>query len=89
MAITLHDVLVTAAEEYGAQSEPLCAETIACSLGTSASQICPMVDALCEIEFLEATDDGYRLTVTGREFLELDIDIEDIAVVDIVDDQYT
>jgi len=84
MDVSPHAVLVAARDEYDAANEPIGTQQIATAVGTTPRQIQPILDSLCRSEFLAQTADGYRLTVTAREFLELDIKLTDVAVIEIV-----
>jgi len=81
-----HAVLVAVRDEFDAIDEPVSPQQIATAVGTTPGQIDPALDSLCQAEFLVQTREGYRPTVTAREFLELDVELTDVAVVEIVEE---
>ncbi|QGA84084.1 hypothetical protein [Halomicrobium sp. LC1Hm] len=85
MPQTPHEVLVATIEAYEAEHKPVCERTVARSLGATPVEVRKTLDRLHRVEFLVATDAGYRPTVTAREFLELDITLNDVTAVDLVD----
>lgn len=84
MDVSPHAVLVATRDEYDAANEPIGTQQIAAAVGTTPRQIQPILDSLCRNEFLSQTAEGYRLTVTAREFLELNIKLSDVVVIDTV-----
>ena len=80
-----HEVLVATVEAYETEHEPVCERTVARSLGATPAEVRQTLDQLRRVEFLVATGNGYRPTVTAREFLDLGITLDDVAAVDIVD----
>jgi len=86
MDVSPHTVLVTVRDEYDAVDEPVGPQQIATAVGTTSNQIRPILESFCRSEFLAKTADGYRPTVTAREFLELDVELSDVAVVEIIED---
>ena len=86
MDVSPHTVLVTVRDEYDAVDEPVGPQQIATAIGTTPRQIQPILDSLFRSEFLAQTGECYRPTVTAREFLELDVKLSDVAVVEIVED---
>lgn len=86
MDVSPHTVLVAVRDEYDAVDEPVGPEQIATAVGTTSKQIRPILESLCRSEFLAKTAKGYRPTVTAREFLELDVELSDVAVVEIIED---
>ena len=86
MDVSPHAVLVTVRDEYDAVDEPVGPQQIAAAVGRPAGQIRPILESLCRTEFLAKTAEGYRPTVTTREFLELDVELSDVAVVEIIED---
>ncbi|MGB9951030.1 hypothetical protein ACOZ4F_01300 (plasmid) [Haloarcula marismortui] len=86
MDVSPHTVLVTVRDEYDAVDEPVGPKQIATAVGTTSKQIRPILESFCRNEFLVKTADGYRPTVTAREFLELDVELSDVAVVEIIED---
>jgi len=86
MDVSPHAVLVAVRDEYDAVDEPVDPQQIAVAVGTSTRQIRPILESLSRTEFLAKTAEGYRPTVTTREFLELDVELSDVAVVEIIED---
>jgi len=82
MDVSPHAVLVAVRDEYDAADEPVSPERIAAAVGTTPGRIQPILASLCRAEFLVCTADGARPTVTAREFLELDVSVSDVAVVE-------
>jgi len=87
MSVPPHTVLVTTRDIYDAEEDPPSAQRIAGTIGSTPVAIRPALGALCRAEFLVETGNGYRPTVTAREFLDLDIRLGEVAVVDIVEDE--
>jgi len=57
-------------------------------VGTDHAEVSEALDSLGRYEFVKRTPGGrYAPTVTGREFLALDVDEEAFVVVDVPDDQ--
>jgi len=86
MDVSPHAVLVAVRDEYDTADEPVGPREIATAVGTTPRQIQPILDSFCQAEFLARTAEGYRPTVTAREFLELDVELTDVAVVEIVEE---
>lgn len=86
MDVSPHAVLVAVRDEFDAVDEPVSPQQIATTVGTAPKQVQPILDSFCRAEFLSKTSEGYRLTVTAREFLELDVELSDVAVVEIIDE---
>ena len=80
-----HTVLVTLQDHYDATEEPVTADTVAELCGESPADVIPVLRSLCGTEFVVETTDGYRPTVTAREFLRLDVELGDVVAVDVVD----
>jgi predicted transcriptional regulator len=80
-----HTVLVTLRDRYDATEEPVAADTVAELCGEAQADVIPVLRSLCGTDFVVKTDDGYRPTVTAREFLKLDVEVEDVVAVDVVD----
>lgn len=85
MSLSPHTVLVTIRDHYDATGDPLSVETISEQCGVPPAALTPVLDSLCQAEFIVTTGSGYRPTVTGREFLQLDIELDDVVAVDVVD----
>lgn len=86
MDVSPHAMLVTVRDEYDAADEPVSPRQVATAVNTTSEQIRPVLDSLCRCDFLAHPGEGYRPTVTAREFLELDVELSDVAVVEIVDE---
>jgi len=86
MDVSPHTVLVTIRDKYDAVNEPVCPQQIATAVGTPPKQIRPILESLYRNEFLAKTERGYRPTVTAREFLELEVKLSDVAVVEIIEE---
>jgi len=86
MDVSPHTVLVTVRDEYDAVDKPVGPQQIAAAIGTTSNDIRPTLESLYRSEFLAKTGDGYRPTVTAREFLELDVELSDVAVVEIIEE---
>lgn len=86
MSLSQHTVLVTALDEYDAAGGPVSVESIAGAVSADPSRVRPVVAALSESEFLAETAEGYRPTVTARELLDLDIELDDVVAVDPVEE---
>jgi len=80
-----HTVLVTLRDHYDATEEPVTADTVAELCGESPADVIPVLRSLCGTDFVVETTDGYRPTVTAREFLRLDVELGDVVAVDVVD----
>jgi len=86
MDVSPHTVLVAVRDEYDTVDEPVTPRQIATVVETPPRQIRPILKSLCRSEFLTQTAGGYRPTITAREFLELDVKLSDVAVVEIIED---
>jgi len=86
MDVSPHAVLVAVRDEYDAVDEPVGPQQIATAVGTTPRQIRPILESLYRSEFLAKTAKGYRPTITAREFLELDVKLSDVAVVEIIEE---
>jgi predicted transcriptional regulator len=86
MDVSPHTVLVAVCDEFDAVDEPVSTQQIAAAVGTTPGQIQPTLDSFCQAEFLAQKADRYRPTVTAREFLELDVELSDVAVVEIIEE---
>jgi len=85
MSLSPHTVLVTLRDRYDATEEPVAAGTLAELCDQPPADVLPVLRSLCGTDFVVETDDGYRPTVTAREFLQLDVELEDVVAVDLVD----
>jgi len=86
MHVSPHTVLVAVLDEYDTVDEPVGPQQIAIAVETTPGQVQPALDSLCRAEFLTRTAEGYRPTVTAREFIGLDIELSDVAVVEFIDE---
>jgi len=86
MPPSMHTVLVEAVDRADASGDPVTAQAIADSLAVPESELSGSLASLCQFELLEATDRGYRPTVTGRELLAADIRLDDAVVLEFVEE---
>jgi predicted transcriptional regulator len=78
-----HQVLQTLVELTDETGRPVSASRVAESIGCDPAAVQTTLDVLCSYEFVRTPGDGrYEPTITGREFLALDIDEESFVVVD-------
>lgn len=73
-------VLALVVDRYDESGEPVSAGTVAHVLGREESAVRGRLTELVSCEFLASAGDGYRPTVTGREFLELDVECGPVIV---------
>jgi hypothetical protein len=73
-------VLAAAVEYYDSANQPVTPAAITGSLDRSEAAIATRFHQLVDCELLAVVEDGYRPTVTGREFLELDVECGPIIV---------
>lgn len=85
MSLSPQTVLVTILDHYDATGDPLSVEALAEVCGVRQAELTPVLESLCQVEFIVATGSGYRPAVTGREFLQLDVELCDVVAVDAVD----
>jgi predicted transcriptional regulator len=81
-----HTVLVAVVDQYQDSNEPVTARSIAQSQDIPEEALTQPLESLCEFELLESTEQGYRPTVTAREFLALDVQADDVLVLDVVEE---
>lgn len=86
MSPSSHTVLVAVVDHYQESNEPVTAQRIAESEGIPEEALTHSLESLCEFELLEATEQGYRPTVTARELLDLDVEPDDLLVLDLVEE---
>lgn len=86
MEPSTHTVLVEVVDRYRESGEPVRARAVADSLGLTESAVSEPLDSLCEFELLQSVERGYRPTVTAREMLELDIDLDETVALDFVEE---
>ncbi|QSG06038.1 hypothetical protein [Halapricum desulfuricans] len=65
-------VLAAAVKRYDATGQPVTAASIASALQQRESAVGTRLSRLVDCELLAPADGGYRPTVTGREFLDLE-----------------
>jgi len=80
-----HALLAFVAEQYDARERPVTAVDAAAAFDTSMECVSRLFRRLRDCELLAAVEGGYRPTVTGREYLALDID-DGTVIVDPQDD---
>ena len=85
MSVTTQTALVALVEQYDATGTPTTARAVADRVGADEASVADRLDALVVVDFLAEADDGYRPTVTAREFLALDVELGDVLAVDVVD----
>lgn len=85
MTLSTHTLLAEIADRYDRTGEPVADRELRESLDVSGGALEESLASLCEFELLERTGRGYRPTVTGRELLALDVELEDVLVLDLVD----
>ncbi|MEF8786454.1 MAG: hypothetical protein V5A45_11020 [Haloarculaceae archaeon] len=73
-------VLAAVVDRYDRTGEPVSAAAVADTLGRATTAVSDRLAELESCEFLAPAGDGYRPTVTGREFLELDIECGPVIV---------
>ena len=86
MSVSAHAALVTTCALYDDGSEPPSARAIAKAMDATTEAVRPVLQSLCQSEFLAATTAGYRPTVTARELLDRGIRLDDVAAVDVVEE---
>lgn len=73
-------VLALVVERYDSTGEPVSAATVADTLEREETAVSDRLAELESCEFLAPVGEGYRPTVTGREFLALDIECGPVIV---------
>lgn len=86
MSLSSHTVLVEIVREVDTSGEPVPTDRLAESLTVAEPTLAETLASLQECELVKATDSGYRPTVTARELLALDIDLDDVLVVDVLEE---
>jgi predicted transcriptional regulator len=86
MSPSPHSVLVAVVDRYEEAGEPVTAAAVAESRNVSEEALSEPLESLCEFELLEPTERGYRPTVTARELLALDVELDDALVLDLVEE---
>jgi predicted transcriptional regulator len=85
MCASEHSVLVTVVERYDDTGEPLSTATIAALADGDHTAVADALDTLATTEFLVRTPSGYRPTVTAREFLALDVTLDDVVALEVIE----
>jgi predicted transcriptional regulator len=67
-------VLSAVVERYDRTGEPVSLASVTEALGREEEAVASKLTQLAACELLATAGDGYRPTVTGREFLALDVD---------------
>jgi len=86
MSLSPHTVLVAVVDQHEDSEEPVPARAVAESQGVPEESVSQSLESLCEFELLEPTERGYRPTVTARELLALDIELDDVLALDLVEE---
>lgn len=86
MSPSPHTVLVAVVDRYRESNGAVTARELAERQGVSEEAFAQPLESLCEFELLESTEDGYRPTVTARELLALDVELDDVFVLDLVEE---
>jgi len=86
MSDSMQTVLETVVDGYRRSGEPVTLQRVAGSTNWSEESLAEPIESLRDYELIEETDGGYRPTVTGRELLAADIDIDDVVVLELVDE---
>ncbi|WP_436930710.1 hypothetical protein [Halosimplex halobium] len=86
MSPSTYAVLAATVDRYRESGAPVTAAGVAESCGAPEAAVARSLESLCEFELLEPTDQGYRPTVTAREFLALDVEPDDVLVLDLVEE---
>jgi predicted transcriptional regulator len=73
-------VLSAVVERYDRTGEPVSPSPVASALEREEESVASRLSQLVACELLAPTGDGYRPTVTGREFLELDVECGPLIV---------
>ena len=73
-------VLETAVHHYDSTGQAVTPSAIAGTVTLSEREIAERLAKLADCELLAHTGEGYRPTITGREFLALDVDCGPIIV---------
>jgi len=81
-----HTVLVAVVDCYEGFGDPVTAQRVADSLGVSTAALSEPLESLRAFELVARTDGGYRPTVTARELLALDVELDDAVVLDLVEE---
>jgi predicted transcriptional regulator len=86
MPVSEQSVLVAVVQRYDNTGEPLSTAAVAARTDGDDDAVAAALERLAASEFLVETATGYRPTVTAREFLALDIEVDDIVAVAVVEE---
>lgn len=86
MSVSTHTVLVEIVDQTGSADDAVTKAALAKALSVPESALCSPIESLIDCELLEATENGYRPTVTAHELLALDVDVANVLVVDVVEE---
>jgi hypothetical protein len=81
MPVSPHRLLEFVATAYDEHDDPITPATAADEFDTTTAVVAERFERLADCELVRRVEGGYRPTVTGREFLALDLD-EGVVVVD-------
>jgi predicted transcriptional regulator len=85
MSLSLHTVLVELVELADDTGEPVGEATLAAALAVPSPELAGPLDSLAAFDLVAETGEGYRPTVTARELLAADIELDDALVLDTVE----
>lgn len=86
MSDSMQAVLDAVVDGYRRSGEPVTVRRVAESVDGNEETLAATIESLRECELVEETARGYRPTVTGRELLATDIDVDDVVVIEFVDE---
>jgi DNA-binding IclR family transcriptional regulator len=86
MSPSPHVVLESVVEAAEATDSPVSVASLADQLDVPEPTLSEPLARLCACELLEATEAGYRPTVTAHELLAAGIELDDIVVFDVVEE---
>lgn len=86
MSVSAHAVLVAVVERYETTGEPLTPDAVAVRTDGDDTTVAERLERLADGPLLAETAAGYRPTVTAREFLTLDVELDDIVALDVVEE---
>jgi hypothetical protein len=81
MPVSQHQLLEFVVDAYDERDTPVTPAVAADQFDATPDAIADRLERLADCELLRQVDGGYRATVTGREYLALDLD-EDVIIVD-------
>ena len=86
MPVSEQSVLVAVVEQYDDTGEPPSSSAVAARTDGDDDAVAAALERLAASEFLVETATGFRPTVTAREFLALDIEVDDIVAVSVAEE---